>query len=392
MKVFGIINEEQFKGYSNSVKSILNEVTDSKEVMDTNNNTIDEIKNTIANSTHTQKTIVLSSADMGARLFETLNNQQNSINNVEYVLASDKFYNLDTSKIKNLSLIMPQEAINEYSKQNSNTKIKKYPADLVAAPSKEDMQNRASDFASLNPVIATKVRDLIANNADTFFIGGRVSLPDGSFKENTPEIFAAAGKMVATQAQNGAIIVFHGLRSFTRGDKTNDFQPYNAFKNALEQYMPKNKEFLLITKNLNEDGVRKSCANLISKSQDNQSDKKDITFPINESKFGAAEYYFLLNEAIKANRPLYATVEQMNFIPEAINLGAKPSDLHPYKWELSVESNIKTYEKLFYEYNKNNRILDTQVSAFKKLLSDIKSNEKTGNNISNTILSQQKQR
>ena len=56
---------------------------------------------------------------------------------------------------------------------------------------------------------------------------------------------------------------------------------------------------------------------------------------------------------------LTATVEQMNFIPEALELGADRNKLKPYKWELSVPSNHEVYKKLT-----DGKDVQTQKQAF----------------------------
>lgn len=335
MKYFGIIDEASFKGYSNTVKSLLEDV-ENKEILDLSLGDVEE--KILAESMNT-KVFVLAAADMGLRFFEKIAENKKNIN---FVLSSDKFYDIDLKNVKSLSVIAPEEAVKEYKEKNQSVAIDGYNADLVASPKKEDMEKRAEDFVKLNPIISM-ISDILSVNAKTFFMGGRVSLPDGSFKENTEEIFAKAGADFVKDGKNG-VVVFHGLRSFTKGDKSNDFAPVNAFYNTVKNGMIDEQTIVMLTKEETEDGKRKSIAKVFQK--ENGTVRID-DYNLTDSQYPAADYYFLLNEAVKRGLDLTATVEQMNFIPEALELGADRNKLEPYKWELSVPSNHMTYQKLF---------------------------------------------
>ena len=136
-----------------------------------------------------------------------------------------------------------------------------------------------------------------------------------------------------------------------------------AFEETIKNNLQPNQEVIVLTKNLKDNNQRKSVAKIFKKNLKSY-------FSINESKFGAAEYYFLLNEAVKNHIPLRATIEQMNFIPEALTLGADIGQFIPHIWELSVQSNFDTYTSLFENYFKTGEPLLTQSQAFKKLLNE----------------------
>ena len=361
MKYFGIIDETSFKGYSNTVKSLLEDVKD-KEIIDI---ALDNAVEKISAEAKSKKVSVVGAADMGLKFFEQISENKEIARNINFVLSSDKFYNVDLKNVKSLNVVAPEEAIKEYKDKNKDVKINGYNADLVASPKKDDMEERAKDFKNLNP-IAEIASNVLSGDTKAFFMGGRVSLPDGSFRENTPEIFAKAGNDFVKDGKNG-VVVFHGLRSFTKGDKSNDFAPVNAFYDAVKNGMIDEQTVVMFTKEETEDGKRKSVAKVFQ--------KENGTVYINDynltdSKYPAADYYFLLNEAVKKGLDLTATVEQMNFIPEALELGADRTKLNPYKWELSVPSNHAVYQKLF-----DGKDVKTQKQAFEKLLQDEKNKE-----------------
>ena len=220
------------------------------------------------------------------------------------------------------------------------------------------MIERATNFAILNP-ITENISNILSKDAKVFFMGGRVSLPDGTFKENTPEIFAKAGTDFVKDGKNG-VIVFHGLRSFTKSDKSNDFAPIEAFYEAVKKDIKENQKIIMLTKDLTDDGKRKSVIKIWQK-------ENGIIFindyNLKESKYGAADYYFLLTEAVKRGLDLTATVEQMNFIPEALELGADRNKFKPYMWELSVPSNHAVYKKLA-----DGKDVKTQKQQFEKFI------------------------
>ena len=370
MKYFGIIDEASFKGYSNTVKSLLEDVKD-KEIID-----IGEVgsKTAIEKIINHQKSVnnlveIVSAADMGLNFLEEFSKVVGkNPRHYEYSIATDKFFETNIDDVAAVNLFAPDEVCDQYIDFYGEKRKAKFPknwgekvtafvkntADLVASPKKADMEERAKDFKNLNP-IAEIVSNVLSGDAKVFFMGGRVSLPDGSFKENTEEIFAKAGVDFAKDGKNG-VVVFHGLRSFTKGDKSNDFAPVEAFYTSVKNVMHENQTIVMLTKEEAEEGKRKSIFRIFQKENGTVYIND---YNITDSKYGAADYYFLLNEAVKKGLDLTATVEQMNFIPEALELGADRTKLNPYKWELSVPSNHAVYQKLF-----DGKDVKTQKQAF----------------------------
>ena len=231
MKYFGIVNEKAYKGYSATVKSLLEKLPN-KEIIDIGEVSVEEAIKKISDEKYTVN--VVSAADMGINFFEELSKLGKK--NIKYVLSSDKFYDVPLNNVKSLTVVAPEEAIQKFQEKNPKASISGYNADLVASPTREDMEKRAHDFAFKNPLIDDTVSSILDLGGKVLFMGGRVSLPDGSFKENTTKIFGEAGRMFTQDGQNG-VVVFHGLRSFTRGDKSNDFAPVEAFYDEAKKNM-----------------------------------------------------------------------------------------------------------------------------------------------------------
>ena len=374
MKYFGIICESLFKGYSNTVKSLLENIKD-KEIIDIGEvDSAIAVKKIIDHQKNTNEHVeIVSAGDLGLRFWEefSLTVDAKVSNYFEYNLATDKFYDMDetyvskfsdVSNLKNINIYAPEETVNEYIKKYSDKGFafsKSYISDLVSSPSKENIEVRAKDFAMLNPVAAELISTALSDDGKALFMGGRVSLPDGSFKENTKEIFAKAGADFVKDGKNG-VVVFHGLRSFTKGDGSNDFAPVEAFYDSINSGLAENQTVVVLTKKATNDGKRKSLMKIWQK------DNGIIfvnDYDLNDSKLPAVDYYFLLNEVVKNNLDLTATVEQMNFVPEALELGADRNKFKPYKWELSVPSNHAVYQKI--ESGKDVR---TQKQAFNKFV------------------------
>ncbi len=350
MKYIGVVNEKEYKGYSSTVKALLENVKN-KEIIDIGETSIEEAIKKISEEKYLVN--VVSAADMGIKFFNELGKLKKK--NISYVLSSDKFYDIELKNLNDLTVIAPEEAIEKYRVKNNKVSISGYNADLVASPTKEEMYKRANDFIAKNPVVDDFVFSALDLGGKVFFMGGRVSLPDGSFKENSTRVFSEAGRMFAEDGRNG-VVVFHGLRSFTKGDKSNDFAPVEAFYDSVKRNMKDSQNIILITKRLDDDGNRISTLKTLRKFD-------GIIFSnnydINDSEFGAADYYYLLTEAVRRKLDLTVTIEQMNFVPEALELGANREKLCPYKWELRVPSNEATYQKVF-----DGKNVRTQKQAF----------------------------
>ena len=351
MVYLGIVDNAGYKGYSSTVKSLLAGVP-CADIMDLSSK---DAENRVFTEAMASKITLVSAGDMGLRFFDKISKNKNVLKNIDFILSSDKFYDVKLENLENFTVIAPEDAVREYKQRYGDVKVKGLYADLVASPTKNKMLESAEEFKKENSLESSEISIILSGNGKAFFVGGRVSLPDGSFKENTEEIFAKAGADFVEDGKNG-VVVFHGLRSFTKGDKTNDFAPVNAFYNAVKENLNENQIVAFLTKKLDEKGNRVPYLNTVMKRENGiismERKMKDVKSP-------AAEYYFLLSEVVKRNLELKATIEQMNFIPEALELGADMKKFKPYIWDLCVESNVDVYRKVL-----NGRNLKTQKQVF----------------------------
>ena len=355
MKYIGITDESSFKGYSNTVKSFLWEMDDAK-VLDLSSEKFEE---KIVSAVKEGNLTLLTSGNIAGEFFKKFVNKECDFSNVNFMFLTDRFYDMNFPIFKEISLIAPEDVSFQYKNVNPKHSIKSYVADLVTPPSKFEIDRQVVDFMGCNPFVSGMVSLILGGNGKAFFVGGRVALEDGSFKENTEEIFAKAGKDFVRDGRNG-VVIFHGLRSFTKGDKTNDFAPVNAFYNAVRSSLQENQIVAFISKILDKKGNRLPYFFITMR------DGKDVVtmnYDMSVSKYPAGDYYFLLNEVVKRGLDLTATVEQMNFISEALELGADKEKLKPYLWDLSVESNLDVYRKL-----KRGDILKNQKQVFNNLM------------------------
>ncbi len=281
--------------------------------------------------------------------------------------TSDRFYNMDLSGIKEASLVMPESAVKKYIEIYKNVKFTPFYADLVSCESKKDIEYRIDLFKKFNPEISKNIERMLSDSAESFFLGGRVALENGKFKENTPAIFEKVASDIV-KTKKDYVVSFHGLRSFTRGDKVVDFNPVNAFYNTIKNNISEGQRIVMLTKVQNQETkALDSSIREISLVNNRIIDK---TTPVKKD-IGAAGYYYILQQSIKNGKQLNATVEQMNFIPEALELGAKVTDFKPYNWELSVPSNVDVYRKLFDTYNKDKTVLKNANKAFKDFIKSL---------------------
>lgn len=380
--LIGIINTEQNKGYSSSTTSLVN-VSENTEniIFDLSKNSMEDVKAKVKDILAHQSTLkIISAGDMGINAFNSLltdNDIKKAENKIQFILNSDKYYANDLD-MKKITLIMPNVAIKEFKEKNPNLKITSYPADFVASPSKEELQNRAKTFRNDNKSIVNMV-ERISLKANTFmFVGGRVSDGKGGWKENTPEIFErAANDYMATLIDgnnyhhDNGVVVFHGLRSFTNAKGENDFSAVEKFYEVVRSSLRERQAVAFLTKSddgKGDDGKykRSPLFKVIAK-ENGKIFEEDTKMVVNSP---AGEYYFLLDEAIKERKYMLATGEQMNFAPEATEMGASINDIFFYNWELTVPSNIATQEDILKYYRETSRLPMNATKAFEKLLSD----------------------
>ncbi|MGN0929038.1 MAG: hypothetical protein ACI4N3_00150 [Alphaproteobacteria bacterium] len=375
--LIGIINSEKNKGYSSSATSLVNASTHTENIIfDLSKDSMKDVKAKVKDAlAHQSNLKIISAGDMGIDIFNDLlrdSDIKNKENKIQFILNSDKYYANDLD-MKKITLIMPNVAINEFKENNPDLKITSYPADFVATPSMEELQNRAQTFRKDNRAVSEMIRKINRNAKLSMFVGGRVSDGLGGWKENTPEIFERAAKdyMDAINGDNG-VVVFHGLRSFTNAKGENDFEPVEKFYETVKSLLKENQAVVFLTKSddgKGDDGKykRSPLFKVIAKEKSGEIFEEDTKMVVNSP---AGEYYFVLNEAIEERKFMLATGEQMNFSPEATEMGAPLSDIFFYNWELTVPSNIATQNDILKYYRETGKLPMNATKAFEKLLSD----------------------
>ena len=380
--LIGIINTEKNKGYSSSATSLVN-VSENTEniIFDLSKDSMEDVKAQVKDILKTQNSLkIISAGDMGIDAFNSLltdSDIKKSENKIQFILNSDKYY-ANPLDMKKITLIMPNVAINEFKEKNPNLKITSYPADFVASPSKEELQKRAKIFEDDNDLYVEAIRHVSLKANTTMFVGGRVSDGKGGWKENTPEIFErAANDYMATLIDgnnyhhDNGVVVFHGLRSFTNAKGENDFSAVEKFYEVVRSSLRRGQAVAFLTKSddgKGDDGKYKRSPLLkIIANQGGKIVEEDTKIVVNSP---AGEYYWLLNESIKEGKYMLATGEQMNFAPEATEMGASINDIFFYNWELTVPSNIATQEDILKYYRETGKLPMNATKAFEKLLSD----------------------
>lgn len=375
--LIGIINPEKNKGYSSSATSLVNASENTENIIfDLSKDSMDDVKAKVKDILSQQNSLkIISAGDMGIDVFNSLltdNDIKNAENKIQFILNSDKYYANDLD-MKKITLIMPNVAIKEFKEKNPDLKITSYPADFVASPSKEELQKRARIFRDDNKAITEEMfEEIIYHTEASMFVGGRVSDGKGGWKENTPEIFERAAKdyMKVIEGSNGSV-VFHGLRSFTNAKGENDFAPVEKFYEVVRSSLTEGQAVAFFTKSddgKGDDGkYKRSPLFKVIVKQNGEINEENHQMVVNSP---AGEYYFLLNETIDRGMYMLATGEQMNFAPEATEMGADIDDIYFYNWELTVPSNIATQEDILKYYRETRKLPMNATKAFKKLLSD----------------------
>lgn len=374
--LIGIVNPEKNKGYSSSAISLVNASENTNNIIfDLAKDSMEDVKAKIKDVLASQNSLkIISAGDMGIDAFNSLltdNDIKNAENKIQFILNSDKYY-ANPLDMKKITLIMPNVAIREFKEKNPDMKITSYQADFVAASPKEELQNRAKIFEDDNKDVADLLKKINLKTRVSMFVGGRVSDGKGGWKENTPEIFERAAKdyMDAINGTNGSV-VFHGLRSFTNAKSENDFSSVEKFYETVKSMLKEGQEVAFLTKSddgKGDDGKYKRSPMLkVIAKENGEIFEEDSKMVVNSP---AGEYYWLLNEAIKGRKYMLASGEQMNFTPEATEMGADIDDIFFYNWELTVPSNIATQEDIIRYYKETGKLPMNSVNAFKKLLND----------------------
>lgn len=370
-----IINSEQYKGYSVSAQSLVSTLKDTeKTIIDLAEYDVEYVKSKIQCilSKSREQLKIISAGDMGINVFNSL--LEGGIIKVmqpriQFILSSDKFYSIPL-QMKEITLIMPSFAIKKFKEENKHVRITACPADFVATPSMDDIKAKASTFERDNTSLIGTIRS-ITDTANTFmFVGGRVSIGNGSWKENTPEIFETAAReyMQRIKDSNG-LVIFHGLRSFTNSKNENDFSAVEKFYQTVKSLLTNGQKIIFLTKldsGKNEDGIYKRMP-IVKIFEKTKGQISEHTMDITVSS-SANDYYWALNEAVLAKKNMLATGEQINFISEATKIRAPLSDIIFYNWALTVESNIETQQDIKKHYEQTGKLPFDATEAFARLL------------------------
>jgi hypothetical protein len=130
----------------------------------------------------------------------------------------------------------------------------------------------------------------------------------------------------------------HGLRTFTKSDGSNDFAPFNEFARTVRRRMREGQKVAMLAQEETNNAI-------------NPLNPSFIMFFREGSEIGLADlslentggaYEFMLLDAIQKRVPLRFTAEQMNFIPEMLELGGDISNVDCSCWGLSTPSNLDT--------------------------------------------------
>lgn len=345
MYVF-LTNEQSNKGYSSSVKAMANAVhnpmiIDAAELADT------EIPS---------DAVLVSAGNMG---FELL---QNRGAGHQMVLATDRygFENLDALDTPELTVIAPQCELDKYA-AGTKRSLRLVAADLVAAPSAQVLKEYAYNFITGND---DRVTDALFELRPEyyFFFGGRVAAPTAenpdAWKENTVDQFEETAEKLMHEARGRNVFcAFHGLRSRTRSDKSNDFAPQQAAIDKMSSMRGELQSVLVLA--VTEDGPTLIVMN----------DEGTQAYPVKNNNAGG--YYAAISLAIKSDARMVFTAEQMNFVNEALTMGADWRRIRPFGtedgWLLTVPANEATHDNVFAMLKKGHTPM-TQAQAFRGLI------------------------
>ena len=342
-----LTNEATNKGYSTSVKALASMVPNSTiiDAMDMGFGTFDE------------DITLVSAGRMGFDLLKKYGAGN------PMVLATDRYgyENLQDLRCSRLTIIAPQWVLDKYRIAGVVSNVVLLPADLVAAPDVEVMRNYAADFAQ-NNITAVCNAILGCFPALYFFFGGRVADPTESapyhWKENTVEQFLTMADFAMRKAAGRDIyVVFHGLRSRTRGDKSDDFGPQNAAIDVLRCRRIPNQTVLVLA--TTEQGPTFIIMDEMGEEH------------IEVNNDHACGYYMALFVAANGDVDVMFTGEQMNLVSEALALGIDWRHLVPVcsddGWNLTVDANEMTH-RYVRDMLRRGEIPLTQAQAFASII------------------------
>ena len=338
------------KGYTTSVKALAATET---------NPTIIDASELEQGKSIPEESILVSAGNMGFQLFKQYGAGH------PMVLATDRYGFEDLSQLQTskLVIIAPQSELKKYETENLPYEVIRLVADLTAAPAKEIMNDRSRVFFEQNmeQQVGRMAMAELYKGCDPrffFFFGGRVFAPiekePNRWLENSVEQFKRTAETLMEHAKGrDTLVVFHGLRSRTKSNGSDDLAPQESAIAKMSELRVSGQTVVIIATTglgptliaLDRDGERR--------------------YPIWDK--GAGAYYAAIEMAISVGAPMEYTAEQMGFFNEALTLGADWKNIMPigseFGWKLCLPANEETHEKVIKELSAGKTPLD-QVQAF----------------------------
>lgn len=356
---FSIGNPSQNPGYTNQAKALAKKLAEAKgqskqvENIDLASVEVDELLTILKErkakeGDELKKITLVSSGSFGLPFFNAFAKKLKEMKlniAVEYQYTTDRYFEIpkdleDSSWLKNLYITsVDTKGFNFERFENKPITLK---TDLVQVDP-ENIQQQSKDFKTKNPEVCKEIEEFehLKENGIAF-IGGRVQKQDGSWIENNPEVFVNTAKFLMSQGVR--VFATHGLRSFTKSDKTNNFAAINAFYDIIKEKLSDDESAYIFTQEEKDDKttrtpVLKKITKQAGKTIDECSKNTDII---------GNPYNYLLCLADDQKLPIYPTIEQTTLASEAVAVGVKPEKIIPLgeeqKWTLFVESNLEAYD------------------------------------------------
>lgn len=310
------------------------------------------------------------------------NNSAKISRNIEFFLAIDRFYDTKLPEGVLVNILAPKSEIEMFQKNNPSTKITGHHCDMVASPSADNIRMQSSIFEE-NP----KNIGLISQGFDNgfwrvedrgviFFLGGRVQLPDGTWKNNNAETFKQAAIEIMSIADGRDLLVIsHGLRSFTDWKRVdgNDISVPNkecmdAFTKELASRVSPmmggeeggHQKVYILTKNDANETILKCF-------QERKCDVFDLVVHGNP-------YHYVLKKAAELGASLEYTCEQMNLPSEFKAIGGDLKKVFPYFWDISTENINKIVNERIINIEEGKPLISAS-DIFEKMFKEVKQEE-----------------
>jgi len=355
----GITDNNNYKGYSSSVESLIKGTEAGSGVLFdmSNKNYLSELKKVIEENKSKNIHLIVG----GGYGLNTIKNI--GIDGVEFIYCVDRYNDGDNLEgIEKLVIIAPKAAIDIFKEHKFGCTITGIEADLVACKSKSDMEKDSNDFELKNEEVCKNTKLYLESVSSLFFMGGRGE----GFPLNKKEVFEkAANDYLKKIGKENGIVCFHGLRSFTdlvdgedkKLKSVNNFEAVEKFYKAIEDGLKPNQTVEFLTQKLSEDGKRIPILKIMSK--DDQGKINNT-----EENLNGNIYYWLMNNS--KDKELLATAEQMNFPSECLELGIPKGNINHYDWELMSEQHEATHKNLDAIKLIANREAKNAINAFKE--------------------------